>query len=299
MRIVVPLDRSIFAEKALGHALGLLDPGGTLDLVTAIDPMIEPLGGIADLSETMRRAATEYLDELASDLGGKVNVQTHVLPGPAWAAIDQFARDSDADLVVMSTHGRGPFSRFWLGSVADRLARSCTVPLYLIRPSEDESSLDARVPVAPPRLVVVPLDGSELAEESLVFMDLLNDHPERLVRLVRVLLFPHAMVSPYLPHTVATNVEIMEEGRQEAVRYLDKIAGALREQGTQVDTDIIDAEFVAPAIAQYAQDHGADVIAITSHGASGLRRLAMGSVADKVLRHATTPLLLIRSPKGE
>ncbi|MBK8006189.1 MAG: universal stress protein [Gemmatimonadetes bacterium] len=93
--------------------------------------------------------------------GANVPVTSAVLEGPVAEALEEQVEVSGADLLILTTHGRGPLSRFWLGSVADQLMRKLHVPMLLVRPQGD---------VAPePRLerILVSLDGSPFAEEAI------------------------------------------------------------------------------------------------------------------------------------
>jgi nucleotide-binding universal stress UspA family protein len=87
-----------------------------------------------------------------------------LLDGPVPDAINRYAAATGADLLVMTTHGRGPLARFWLGSVADALVRQASVPILLVPPKGAAPDL-AQTPVI--RRVLIPLDGSELAEQVL------------------------------------------------------------------------------------------------------------------------------------
>lgn len=295
MRIVVPLDRSAFGETAIPHALGLAD-GGTIALVTAIDPMLEPVGGIPELETMLLTASTKYLEEIAEAMPSNVTVETHVLGRPVTSAIATFVEEFNADLVVMSTHGRGPISRFWLGSVADRLTRTSPVPLYLVRPDgETDVRPQFATPVPAPEKVLVPVDGSEFGEAAIEATGLLGPSGQQTLHLLRVSNYPHFLGSVYMPETIAANREIAGELLATAEKYIEGLATELRNEGREVLTNVVSAEFTAPAILEYGESWGADVIALSTHGRSGFTRMALGSVADKVVRQSSVPVLLIRA----
>lgn len=300
MRIVVPLDRSVFGEIAIPHALGLLD-GGTLALVTAVDPMLEPMGGIPELETMMLSASTDYLDEVVSLLPKDVTVETHVLGRPVTAALSQFAAEFKADLIVMTTHGRGPVSRFWLGSIADRLTRTSPVPLYLVRPEADNNGTrpDLAAPVPAPDKVLVPVDGSELSEDALSATALLGGNEDQTLHLLRIAPYPVFFASGYMPDTIASNRDLAAELLANAEEYVEELSTKLRGEGRTVLTNVVSAEFIAPAILEYAESWGAGAIAISTHGRSGFSRMVLGSVADKVVRQSGTPVLLVQASEQE
>ncbi len=295
MRIVVPLDRSAFGETAIAHALGLLN-GGTLALVTAIDPMLEPTGGIPELETLLLSASTDYLEEIAKGLPAGTDVETHVLGRPVTVAISEFAKDFEADLIVMSTHGRGPISRFWLGSVADRLTRMSTVPLYLVRPPKEISERpDFGTPIPRPEKILLPVDGSNFGTKAVAATALLGSKNEQILHLLRIAAYPIYVGSSYLPDTISASRELAAEVLASSEKYVEGLATELRNDGREVLTNVVSSEFIAPAILEYAESWGADAVALSTHGRSGFSRMALGSVADKVVRQSTSPVLLIRA----
>jgi nucleotide-binding universal stress UspA family protein len=86
----------------------------------------------------------------------------------------------------------------------------------------------------------------------------------------------------------------LEEGRNASVEYLDEVKDSLEQQGMSVETKTLFGVHPAPAILLYAEEHAVDLIAVATHGRGGLPRLVLGSVADKVLRAATVPVLVVR-----
>ena len=148
-RILVPLDGSELAEAVLStaHALAGMGPG-TLYLVRAVAASNEP-------------EARRYLKRLAVYLREHgVVVEAQALRGQPVAVVVEEAARREVDLIVMSTHGRAGAGRWVLGSVADEVLHRTACPVLLLRTGQ--AGLAAR-----PRRVLVPLDGSELAEHAL------------------------------------------------------------------------------------------------------------------------------------
>ena len=291
-RIVVPLDRSDFAESALPYALGLLDPDGTLALVSAVDPMIDPMGGIPNLEMVLQDAAEEYLAAIRKRLPDNMEVTTTVVTGSPVLSIKHFAEGFAADLVVLSTHGRGPMSRVWLGSVADGLLRRTSIPVLLVRPHETGDPGIGQ-PVDLPRRVTVAHDGSDLANLLIDNLDLLGGDPDTSFDLTRVVVFPHIISSAYLPHTALANVNTRSEMEAVAKDEVERVAAALSAAGRKVETTVLTSEFVGPAIVEHASESGADVIMMATHGRRAVERLLLGSVADKVVRESEVPVLVV------
>ena len=287
-RIVVLLDGSQFAEDALATALTLVPEDGSIDLVTAVEGA--PPFSVPDYDVMAREWAARYLEGVVDKLPPAVTAQPHVLVGPPGSEVRGFVEESRADLVVLATHGRGPFSRAWLGSMADLLVRTSPVPLLLVHPAGETPSYQAGDPITK---VLVPLDGSELSERAAVEAPgLLGEGVAR--TLLKVVQYPYHYASPYLPDTIQGNQDLYKQATEGAKAYMAEVAQRLGGDAP-VETDVVTAEAVAKAIVEYAESHGCDAIAIGTHGRGGFSRLALGSVADKVIRTARVPVLTLRA----
>ena len=139
--------------------------------------------------------------------------------------------------------------------------------------------------------IVVPLDGSELAEQVLPTVIELANCTGAEISLLRVPEFP---VFEYLMPPPEVGRTLQEQARDEARQYLDRLATNLRESGLRVRTQVVVDDAVYSTILSIAQESGADLIAMSTHGRTGLARMVMGSVADDVVRHTDLPVLLVR-----
>jgi nucleotide-binding universal stress UspA family protein len=196
-----------------------------------------------------------------------------------------------ADLVVMTTHGRGAVSRFWLGSVTEGLVRRTTVPLLVLRPA-DAAPGDVDAPVWVGR-VIVPLDGSPRSESALGPAEALAKLFNADLELFHVVP-PLPAVSPdgsVYRHTAA-DAAVIEEMNREADRMLNTAADRLRANGLRVATRVATHDRVAAAILE--ESRPGDVIALTTHARSPATRWLLGSVADKLIRGADVPVLVVR-----
>lgn len=158
------------------------------------------------------------------------------------------------------------------------------------------------------RVILVPLDGSPLAEEALAQARLLAKQGASRIVLVRVLSpgpSPALMALPYPGASLAAAAQTellagaMKEQEREARSYLQKVRRRLTRAGIEAEVWLETGE-PAERILEVAQLAGADLVVMSTHGRSGLRRMIFGSVAEAVLRHAGIPVLLTRSqPQGE
>jgi nucleotide-binding universal stress UspA family protein len=300
--ILVPLDGSPFAEQALPAAAALARRmGARLHIVRVHEPPVMPLGSgesiialDAEWIAALRAEEEEYLRRTANRCMEEYGLvaRTDLLAGPSANAIVAAARDSGDALVVMTTHGRGGLSRAWLGSIADAVVRRSPVAVLLIRP-------DAEAEVAPalePRRILVPVDGSRLSEGILAAAIAVGRLTGAHYTLLRVV--PTSLLAAYpLASTFGMGSEAFEEMRLGAAHYLDELARRTAERyHVEVDTALVAHPIPAEAILEQADARGADMIALATHGRGGWTRMALGSVADKVMRGAKVPVLLYRPP---
>lgn len=305
-RILVPLDGSTFGEFALPTALSVARrQEAAVELVSVVTPAIPPpfVEGLTNIEtqrhEEAERHAREYLADVLTRVrdaaGTDVPISTETLVGPIAQTLDAHATDTGVDLIAMTTHGRGPLRRAWLGSVADGLVRRAPCPLILIRPREEEKpdlALDVRF-----GHVLVPLDGSDAALAVLPDAIEIGRPSGAFFSLLKVMLPAFPLGSPYLPHLVEDEWE-HAQARDAAARYLDDVAAQLEENGLNTDTTVLTDNRPADAILEYAERHGVDLLAMTTHGRGGVPRMIMGSVADKVVRGAEVPILIRRASES-
>jgi nucleotide-binding universal stress UspA family protein len=274
-QIMVPLDGSELAERALPCAEQLgVATGATLHLVHVVElapPLTWPFapaylpGSVHDdLVAQETQQATAYLDKMRERVAaGGVHVRTEQMVGYAAATLLDYERDAGIDLVVMCSHGRTGLARFALGSVAERLLHHGTAPVLLVRPFGDPVTLEH---------AVVPLDGSERAEEALRVVDQLVRYVVHEVTLLRV-------------------IGAAEEG-PEAERYLEEVARRLKQEHLACWQRVAQGD-PAEAIIDMA---GTDkLVVMATRGRSGLTRWALGSVADRVAHGGVAAVLLVRA----
>ena len=301
--IVVPLDGSRFGEVALSYATSLArSAGARLHLVIAHEPVAALVGmgesfPPPDFDEAGRVREQEYLAETAAgvrDRTGGLAVEFRALEGPAGIALVEEIQRLGADLVVMSTHGRGAMGRLWFGSVADHVVRHVDVPVLLVRPSLGK----AEAAGAPGELgsILVTLDLSPESERILEPVIQLATLTQGHVTLTHFLEPVLGFVEPSVPYPVPVDPAILELNRAKAQRYLDRVADRLRDRGISVNTRVLDADGVPGNLLRALAGKQFDLVAMTTHGRGGLKRLFLGSVADKVIRGGTKPVLVVRPP---
>jgi nucleotide-binding universal stress UspA family protein len=292
-RILVPLDGSALAERALPFACRLAEQhGADLVLVRVVEP-VGPLSGATldgvAASHSAVGAAQLYLEELASRLPRRA-VVTAVYYGPPVDGILDEISLRHPDLVVMATHGRTGL-RVVLGSVADAVARQSPVPVLLVPPACTrawEPGEAGRVDL--PLTVLAPLDGSPLAEAALPAIEQLIQGTA-----ARVTLYGVVQLVPALYYVNGQAGQMQDAGAE-----IDGLETYLHRQAARLSriTDVrTQVEFGAPSrrIAERARDFDVDLVVMATHGRGGLSRMLLGSVATSVLHQINVPLLLVRA----
>lgn len=294
LRLLVPLDGSEAGELALPWAARLARRREAVVVLAEAVPLLPvvsggPMGEL-DLSDMYESTLIEEREAAATYLGGVrerlvadgLEVETVVRVGGAGSTILDLADELGIEAVVMATHGRGGLSRMVLGSVAEQVIQQATVPVLLVRAQEGV----VRRPPALTRLLV-PLDGSGLAERALGVAGQIADRDAKIV-LVRAAELPRS--GPGRARSWTTVVD--REGLHAATEYLHRVASVLTATGLRVQQDARCGD-PAEQILTAAVEHDADLIVMVTHGRTGPARWWLGSVADAVVRRADRPVLLV------
>jgi nucleotide-binding universal stress UspA family protein len=307
--ILVPLDGSAFSQRALPWACMLASRhGAALRLVAVDEPLLLalPYADIPGLDATVAQSHREGLEEGLREASTRVCDDTGVTPALALldgAVPEAIAADAErerVDLIVMTTHGRGGFARAWLGSVADALVRQATVPVLLVHGGSDavEGAATDDPPTSPPALrrVLVPLDGSALAEEVVAAATAVGLPGETTFVLFRVVIIQRTSLPADATFWTPQEREAMRRDHDEAEAYLNGVAERVRAAGFTVEVLVTLAHDAARAILREAEAREVDLVAIATNARRGVPRLVLGSVTDKVVRGATRPTLVVRPP---
>jgi nucleotide-binding universal stress UspA family protein len=294
-RILVPLDGSMTAEAVLPYVeafaagfktvvelLSIIDIGA---MTTHLAPeRVRHLDSIVAYEE---KKCAAYLDDVAK-LFTHTGVECRIVRGTPAEIILESTHDDRDTLIAMATHGRSGAKRWLLGSVAEKVLRGTTNPLFLVRA--------AAAKTAPQRIIssiVVPLDGSPLAEQILPIVCAWARALDVEVALIRAFEFPAAAYvssEAYLPDYD----KFREEERRQAAAYLKAKEQFLVGEGVRTVSILTLEGSAASEIISYAQTAPGAVIAMSTHGRSGVQRWMLGSVTEKVVRHADDPVLVVR-----
>lgn len=277
--ILVALDGSDKGQRALPVSLALADIADTgLHLVRVISPLPERIAnqaalvGLDPTKAPRRREAEEELAQIARDLTTQSRraVSWEVLEGSdVPVVLSTVAQERDARVLVMGTRGASATGLVIVGSVADRVMRECPKPVVLVPPGAS----DLKGKQIEIRRLLVPLDGSALAGRSIDFL-------------------------LEMAHTVALEFVLLEVVQNPAdvpliERRLQSVADRFHGRSAEAVPRVMLGGDIAKAIAAAVREFTVDMIAMSTRGEGGMRRLVLGSVAEGVVRAAEVPVLLL------
>ena len=294
-RLLIPLDGSKTAEAALPYGRTLartlkipVELLSIVDIAVLASQVFRGSGYFEPIVAESARSTEEYLKRIAKTFPDH-EVKCTVEKGKAEDVIIEEA-GSDATLTAMATHGRSGFNRLLLGSVAEKVLRSSINPLLLIRASEEAKSEG----YAALRSVIVPLDGSELAEivlPTVVWLANALKLETLLLRAYHIPINTYAGMEDYYP---VDHERISFALRSEAQSYLESKVGELKRNGIERVSFAIAEGSGAGEIVRLGQRTPDNLIAMCTHGRSGVKRWVLGSVTEKVVRLSGDPVLIIR-----
>ncbi len=301
--MLVPLDGSELAESVFVYAKELavrLDLELTLLHVCGSEerdliPMYQSY--VEQAAETLQHQSREAAEAIGIE-AGRNGSRAHgeLVVGHPADEIARYADGNDVDLIMMATHGRSGIGRWAMGSVADRVLHASSIPVWLVR-----AGVASRVAYDewPQRTILVPLDGSEVAESVLPHVEeLARQRDSELVDVVVFRVCEYAMVPDSDSNAEPSGWEIglqreISQARRSAEKYLARIEARFAAARIRARSDVLVGQ-AADTIVDYANGQQFGLVAMATHGRSGLSRLAFGSVAEKVLQGLSCPLFLVR-----
>ena len=306
IRILVPLDGSRLSEQVISYVLPIAEKLKAhvqlLRVIEPVDPALaDPAHGrfLDQISTSMRNQAEDSLGTIRSAFTeAGVEVSSEACEGSPASSIVAEANKDPATLIAMSTHGRSGVARWVMGSVTDKVLHSVQNPLLIVRPEDGDATTETNI-----QTIVVPLDGSALAEQVLPHVMTVAKALDCKISLIRVTLSRAEYMSYMSSLPVDSDFsrynqsyeEFAQMANAEATEYLHKVKAMLEKQGApSVEERLLHAH-PATAIIDIARETSDNLVAMTTHGRSGIGRWALGSVADRVIRGSGDPVLLVRA----
>jgi len=297
--IVIPLDAGEEAEYALPLAVSLAGQLSSRVVFLSVIPDIDELYALtgdheSDLLRLQARRRSDAENHLRKvrtrTVPAGVEAATSVRVGAVAETILDTAREERAGLIAIATHGRVGPERWFLGSVADRVVRTSSIPVLVVRPGEAGTA-----PSAVPTDILVPLDGSTAAEAALPLATDLATALEAPITLIRTIPtgWWNANSGMYAGGMSTGTPDLITAVEDAAKSYLEATAVNLRTKDVEVRTSL--ALFRAPdfQVEEEAAGCVAPLVVMTSRGRSGVSRTLLGSVTDRIVRSAAAPVIVV------
>ena len=294
-RILVTTDFSVESKKALPYAAAFAERiGGEIALLNVLElpPRFAGLETLAGLHSGDAAMGRVYggLDKLASQaFPPKTRVTTHARSGKPFSVITKLARELEAGLIIMATHGYSGLKHAFLGSTTERVVRHAPCPVLAVRGSEDQASGRNQKSVTIQRIVL----ATDFSDNSLKAVPVAQSLADGFgARLTLMHVVEKFLIDAMLGQELTRDTSERLTGQARA--RLQQVAAALRQRnGLRAD---IAVRFGKPfdEISRGAQELGASLIVVTTHGYTGLKHVYLGSVAERVVRHAHCPVLVVR-----
>ena len=291
-KILVPLDGSELAEVSLPYAEELASRlGSEITLIYMSPSENNPYYNVRKL----------YLDKIVSTTtgdceklskkpeAGAIKIKSAMLFGNVAEEIVNYADKEDMGLIVIATHGRSGIKQWAMGSVASKIITATRRPIMLIRAKEADAAKKGTIDK-----LLLPLDGSKESESILPYaLEIASKFKSEVIMFQAIsLAFPTYAAEAYAYVTYSD--QQTDAMKASAMDYLEKIGSSFREKGIEVKSDVRFGS-TADEVINYTDEIGADLVAMTTHGRSGIGRWLFGSTTARVMKGGNTNLLLVRS----
>jgi nucleotide-binding universal stress UspA family protein len=296
--ILAPIDFSSASQRGFAFALGVASRfRSQIHLLYVVEPPSLPEWGYAHVAikgAKLRHAAEKRLAQFPAECGADSAVvqSAQVRTGAAEFEICKTAREQSADLIVIASHGLGGLKHKFIGSTSEAVVRHAPCPVLTVR-EHTLAMEEGQRPCFAPRRILVTTDFSEASKKAFPYAVALARKFEASLILVHV-------VPSHLPAEISHMGMVLEEKEMlsKAQEYLPGFQQAELDPHLRVETAVLHGG-PAHEICTTAEIQGADLIVISTHGHTGLKRFALGSVTENVVRHAQCPVLVVRECEHE
>lgn len=294
-KILVPLDGSELAEVALPYAEQLAGKLGSEIILLHVSGSTErSYDQLPDMYYIKKKVEATWYGAQTYPLKSaetEVKVESEIVVGNPAEAIVEYVDKKDIALIIMATHGRTGIRRWALGSVADKVVRAINRPVMLIRARDAHTAVCERGMLTK---ILVPLDGSAESEAVIPYVrELGSKLKAEIVLFESVPRIDHVYGAEMTVARVPYTDEEMEPLKAEAEVYLERVGNLLKDSGITLGTEVTIGD-AAEEIIKLSDKIPVDMVAMSTHGRSGISRWSLGSVAIKVLHAGNTPLLLVK-----
>ena len=304
-RILVPLDGSQLAECVLPHSVAI---ASSFNAEITLLRMLEKnqAGTSAQLFDLLnwqinKTKATVYLEKTRSRLeAAKVRARAAVLEGLVAEGITEFAQNEGMKLIIISSHGHTGLSKWGISSTAQKIILSAPTSVLIVRAYQNDIQGGALSAIPVYQRILVPLDGSQRAENVLPIVTQLAHFHESQIHLVHVVQTPEmARQMPPVREDIDLSNRVVARNQEEAGRYLEQMKARSTLERIPVHTHLLTSDNAAVALHQVAEQEHIDMVALSAHGYSGNQQWPYGGMVNNFILYGQVPLLIVQDLPGK
>ncbi len=298
--ILVPLDGSQLADCVLPHVVAI---ASSFDAEVTLLRMLEKsqAGTSAQLFDLVnwqinKTRATLYLEKTRARFQeSKIRARTEIMEGLAAEGITEYAQNQGMKLIVLSSHGRNGLTQWGISSVTQKVILSVQTSLLIVRAHQYGIHIGELSEVPVYQRILVPLDGSQRAENVLPIITQLANFHKSQIHLVQVVQTPEmARQMPAVREDIDLSERVVERNQEEAGRYLEQVKSRSYLEGIAVKTHLITSDNAVVALHQLGEQEHVDMVALSAHGYSGNHQWPYGSMVNNFIMYGKVPLLIVQ-----
>jgi nucleotide-binding universal stress UspA family protein len=298
--ILVPLDGSQLAECVLPHTVAI---ARSFDAEIMLLCMLEKnqAGASAQLFDLLnwqinKTRAALYLEKAKARFQESgLRAQTIVLEGLVADGITEYAQNQGMKLIVLSSHGHNGLTQWGISSVTQKIILSARTSLLIVRAHQYGAYSDKLSETPVYQRILVPLDGSQRAENVLPIITQLAQFHKSQIHLVQVVQTPEmARQMPLAPEDIGLSNRVVARNREEAGHYLEQVKSRSYLEGITVQTHLITNDNAAVALHQLGEQEHIELVTLSAHGYSGNHQWPYGSMVNNFIMYGKVPLLIVQ-----
>lgn len=298
--VLVPLDGSLLAECSLSHMLAIVR---SFDADVTLLHMLEKKESdtsphALDLLnwQIKKTEASLYLEKVKARFqDSDIRVQAIVQEGLIADGITEYAQEHGIQLIILSSHGYSGAAQWGVSNIAQKIILSAPTSVFVVRAQQQVVPTDEAPPVASYQHIMVPLDGSQRAENVLPMAGQLARVHGSKIHLVQVIQTPEmARHLPLTQEDIELSTRIVERNREEASHYLEQAKSRSYLDGIEVEVHLLTSENAAAELHHVAEQEQVDLVILNAHGYSGHHRWPLGSMVNNFIMYSHLPILIVQ-----
>jgi nucleotide-binding universal stress UspA family protein len=298
--ILVPLDGSQLSECVLPHTVAIARSfKAEITLIRMLEK--NQAGTSAQLFDLLnwqinKTRAALYLEKIKSQFQeSNIRAQTTVMEGLVAEGITEYAQNQGMKLIILSSHGRNGLTQWGISSITQKIILSAQTSLLIVRAHQYGANPGQLSEKPLYQRILVPLDGSQRAENVLPTITQLGNFHKSQIHLVQVIQTPEmARQMPPAPEDIDLSNRVVTRNREEAGRYLEQVKSRSYLEGIPVQTHLITSDNAAVALHQLGEQEAIDMVALSAHGYSGNHQWPYGSMVNNFIMYGKVPLLIVQ-----